>query len=111
MNDTLFKQITLPSGRKKYVPCSVMVDDLPTGIYFVDIRKNVKETASCTYLSQLYKVGEPKQIDLTEICGMHQLAARVMETEEFRKLLSKSHSIAEIVEKTIAIINSFKKEK
>lgn len=111
MNDVIFKQVILPNGRKKYVPCSVAVDDLPTGIYFVDVRKNAVEKASCSYLAQLYKVGEPKEIDLTEICGMHHLASTVMETEEFRKLTRGRCYIAEIVEKTIAIINNFKKEK
>ena len=111
MNDVIFKQIILPNGRKKYVPCGIEVDDLPTGIYFVDIRKHSKETVSCSYLGQLYKVGEPKEIDLTEICGMHHLVNTVMETEDFRKLTRGRCSIAEIVEKTIAIINNLKKEK
>ena len=111
MNDVIFKQVILPNGRKKYVPYGVEVDNLPTGIYFVDIRKHSKETTSCSYLGQLYKVGEPKEIDLTEICGMHHLANTVMETEEFRELTRKRCSVAEIVEKTIAIINNLKKEK
>lgn len=111
MNDVIFKQYVLPNGRKKYVPCGVEVDDLPTGIYFVDIRKEAREKVSCSYLAQLYKVGEPKEIDLTEICGMHNLAHKVMNTEDFRELINKPHSIAEIVEKTIAIINNLKKEK
>lgn len=111
MNDVIFKQVILPSGRKKYVPCSIAVNDLPTGIYFVDVRKHAGEKVSCSYLSQLYKVGEAKEIDLTEICGMHHLASTVMETEEFKELTSKPCSITEIVSKTIAIINNLKKEK
>ena len=111
MNDVIFKQITLPSGRKKYIPCGISETELPTGIYFIDVRKHSKETVSCSYLGQLYKVGEPKKIDLTEICGMHHLASTVMETEEFRELLHRTCSVTEIVEKTIAIINNLKKEK
>lgn len=111
MNDVIFKQITLPSGRKKYVPCSIVIDDLPTGIYFVDVRKNEIEKVSCSYLGQLYKVGEPKEIDLTEICGMHHLANEVIQHEDFIEFMNKSHSTFDIVAKTIAIINSFKKEK
>ena len=84
MNDVLFKQVILPNGRKKYVPCGISEMELPTGIYYIDIRKHCKETVSCSYIGQLYKVGEPKEIDLTEICGMHHLASTVMETEEFR---------------------------
>ena len=110
MNDVLFKQVILPSGRKKYVPCGIYEMELPTGIFFVDIRKNAKEIATGSYISQLYKIGDPKHIDLTELCGLHQLANRVMETKEFRELMSKSCSASEIVSKTIAIINSFKNE-
>lgn len=110
MKDVLFKQIVLPSGKKKYIPCGIGVKDLPTGIYFVDIRKNCKQTTSCSYLGELYKVGDPKAIDLSEICGMHQLTNKVMETEEFRKLLDKPCTLLDVISKTIAIINSFKKE-
>ena len=111
MNDVIFKQYVLPNGRKKYVPCGIEVNDLPTGIYFVDIRNHIKETVSCSYLGQLYKVGEPKEIDLTEICGMHHLASVVMETEEFREFMKKANSTFELVAKIIAIINSLKKDK
>ena len=111
MNDVIFKQYVLHNGRKKYVPCGVEVNDLPTGIYFVDIRKHSKETVSCSYLGQLYKVGEPKEIDLTEICGMHRLANEVIQHNDFREFMNKSHSIFDIVAKTIAIINNLKKEK
>lgn len=109
MNDVLYKQYVLPSGRKKYIPCEVITDSLPTGIYFVDIRKNCKETVSCSHLTNLYKIGEPKVIDLAEVCGMHQLAEKVMETEEFRKLISERCSLSELVAKIIAIVNSFNK--
>lgn len=111
MNDIIFKQKILPNGRKKYVPCSIAVDDLPTGIYFVDVRKNSREKVSCSYLGQLYKVGEPKEIDLTEICGMHHLANEVIQHEDFIEFMNKPHSIFDIVAKTIAIINNLKKEK
>ena len=111
MNDVLFKQVILPNRRKKYVPCSIAVDDLPTGIYFVDIRKHSKETTSCSYLGQLYKVGEPKEIDLTEICGMHRLANEVIQHNDFIEFMNKPHSTFDIVAKTIAIINNLKKEK
>lgn len=111
MHDVLFKQIILPNGRKKYIPCGIYETELPTGIYFVDIRKHAKETASCSYLGQLYKVGEPKEIDLAEICGMHHLAQEVIQHEDFVKFMNEPHSILDIVAKTIAIINSLKKEK
>lgn len=110
MNDVLYKQVILPSGRKKYVPCEIITDSLPTGIYFVDIRKNVKETSSLSYLANLYKISEPKIIDLNEICGMHQLARKVMESDEFRQLISKPYSLEDIVTKIIAIINNFNKK-
>lgn len=109
MNDVLYRQYVLPSGKKKYVPCEVITNSLPTGIYFVDIRKNCKETASCSYLTNLYKLGEPKVIDLTEVCGMHQLTRKIMENDEFIQLTSKPCSLEEVVTKTISIINSFKK--
>ena len=111
MYDVIFKQIILPNGRKKYVPCGIEVNDLPTGIYFVDVRKYSKETVSCSYLGQLYKVGEPKEIDLTEICGMHHLANEVIQHEDFIEFTKKANSTFELVAKTIAIINSLKKEK
>jgi len=109
MNNVLYRQKVLPSGRKKYVPVGVCERELPTGIYFVDVGKNTKSTNSCSYLGELYKIGDPKVINLTEICGMQQLAEKVMETKEFRELISKRCSISEIVAKIIAIINSFNK--
>ena len=111
MNDVIFKQIILPNGRKKYVPYGIEVNDLPTGIYFVDVIKHSKETVSCSYLGQLYKVGEPKEIDLTEICGMHHLANEVIQHKDFIEFTKKANSTFELVAKTIAIINSLKKEK
>lgn len=110
MNDVLYRQKVLPSGKKKYIPCEVITDSLPTGIYFVDIRKNCKETASCSYLTNLYKIGEPKVIDLAEVCGMHQLTRKIMESNEFIQLTRKPCSLEEIVTKVIAIINSFNKQ-
>lgn len=110
MSNVMYKKVVLPSGRNKYVPVGVYERELPTGIYFVDVRKNTKSTSSCSYLGELYKIGDPKVIDLTEICGMQQLAEKVMETKEFRELISNRCSISEIVAKVIAIINSFNKQ-
>ena len=42
MKNVLFKQVIIPNGRKKYVPCGIEETVMPAGMYFVDIRKNSK---------------------------------------------------------------------
>ena len=113
-NNVLYYRQVSKSGKVKYTPCQVLCEpeSMYTGLYYVstDI-PGVKSTTSCQYLGQIYRVGSPKIIDLEEISGLSNLTEKVIHHSDMRELLNKSHSIHDVIAKTIAIINDLNKHK
>jgi hypothetical protein len=69
----------------RYVPFGVCYepDNMPDGIWYVRHREYSKSTTSVPYMQGLFKVGDAKQVDITELCGMEDLCDYIMESKEF----------------------------
>ena len=113
-DNCLYYKSVSKNGKVTYTPCKVLCepDSLYTGLYFVDTHKtSVKSITNCQYLGEIYRVGSPKIIDIEELSGLSILTKDILEHPDMRALLDKSHSIYEVVAKTIAIINDLNKKK
>lgn len=100
-------------GKVTYTPCKVLYEpnSLCTGLYYVDTRKEgIRSTTNCRCLGEIYRVGNPKIIDMEEICGLENLTQDVLEHPDMRKFLDNtSYNKYDLVAKTVAIINDLKK--
>ena len=113
-DNCLYYRTVSKKGKVIYTPCKVLCepDGLYTGLYFVDTHKvGVKSITNCQYLGEMYRVGSPKIIDIEEIGGLSILTDDILHHPDMRALLDKSHSVYEVVAKTIAIINDLNKKK
>ena len=112
-NCLYYKSIS-KNGKVTYTPCKVLCepDSLYTGLYFVDTHKTgVKGITNSQYIGEIFRVGSPKIIDMEELSGLSILTKDILEHPDMRALLDKSHSIYEVVAKTIAIINDLNKKR
>ena len=112
-DNCLYYKSVSKNGKVTYTPCKVIVENsLYTGLYFVDTRKvGIKSIYNSQYLGEIYRVGNPKIIDIRELSGLAILTEDILEHPDMRALLDKPHSVYEIVAKTIAIINDLNKKK
>lgn len=85
----------------RYVPFGVCCepDNMPDGLWYVRHREHGKSTTSIPYLQGLFKVGDAKQVDVTELCGMEDLCGYIMESKDFRDMINygTGYSINDIV--------------
>lgn len=91
----------------RYEPFGIygMYDYLPDGIWYVKHGSHSRSITSFSYLENIYKVGDAKQIDIPEICGMANLAQEVMENDSMQELLAETFtSYQDVIAKTISIL-------
>jgi hypothetical protein len=112
-DNCLYYKSVSKNGKVTYTPCKVIVENsLYTGLYFVDTRKvGIKSIYNSQYLGEIYRIGNPKIIDMEELSGLSILTEDILEHPDMRALLDKPHSTYEVVAKTIAIINDLNKKK
>ena len=105
-DDNVYRCVTTPSGRKKYIPFGLIYDEnyLPDGIWYVRHRDGMYGTASISWLQNMYKVGESSIKDFPKLCGMFDYAEYVLNHPEFKEMIEKPVSLSDIVNKTVALI-------
>lgn len=105
MDNNVYRKV----GPRKYVPFGVKYDEnyLPDGIWFARHGEySHGHTNVDKYLGELFKVGEAKPIDLTEVCGLYNVAEKVMENEGLREMFfGGGVSYHDFICKVIAVIN------
>lgn len=85
----------------RYIPFGICCepDNMPDGIWYVRHKNYSRGMTSISYLEGLFKVGDAKYIDVTEICGMEDLCDYIIDSPEFREVIncSKGYSINDLV--------------
>ena len=114
-NNCLYYKSISKNGKVTYTPCKVFCDPnfLYTGLYYINTRKEgIRYTTRCQYLGEIYRVGNPKIIDMEEICGLENLTQDVLEHPDMRKFLdSKSYNKYDLIAKTVAVLNELNKKR
>lgn len=78
---------------------------LPDGLWYVSHKSGVYATTSMSYLESMYKVGESKHIDMTEICGMKDLTESVLNSDAMLEILNKPDwCVREVVSTAVAVL-------
>lgn len=105
-DDNVYRCVTTPSGRKKYIPFGLRYDEnyLPDGIWYVRHRDGSYGTASVQWLQHMYKVGDSAIKDLPKLCGMFDYAEYVLNHPEFREMTERPVSISDVVNKAVSLI-------
>lgn len=82
--------VYLKNDKGRYIPYGVCYQPeyLPDGIWYVRHTDYGKSTTSVKYLEGLYKMGDVKSIDLTELCGMEDLCDYITRSKEFKELMN-----------------------
>lgn len=105
MDNNIYKKV----GRK-YVPFGCRYDEnyLTDGVWYVKHHESRHSHTNVAYITQLtgiVKVGEcPEQLDLSKILQQHDLAESILEDKRFNELVSKPHTLNELVHKVVNII-------
>src|SRR5574344_625163 len=82
-----------------------MYDYLRDVLGYVKHSSYSRSRTSFSYLENIYKVRDAKQIDIPEICGMANLAQEVMENDSMQELLAETFtSYQDVIAKTISIL-------
>ena len=82
--------VYLKTDRGRYIPYGVCYqpEHLPDGIWYVRHTDYGKSITSVKYIEGLYKVGDSKSIDLTELCGMEDLCEYITNSKEFKETIN-----------------------
>lgn len=82
--------VYLKNDKGRYVPYGVCChpEYLPDGIWYVRHTDYGRSTISVKYLEGLFRVGDAKPVDLTELCGMENLCEYITGSKEFKELMN-----------------------
>lgn len=103
--ETLYRKIrNTQTGSTRYYPVYTTGDTLPDGIWYIHSRPGVRGTTDVNYIAELLRIGDAKDIDITEICGASNIADEVMRDERVQEVWSRSHSLQDIVYATVGVL-------
>ena len=100
----------------RYVPVGIYCGDdrwLPDGIWYVRHHDNVYSMSSLKHLEVIFKTGDAKNVDLTELCGMEDLCDYIMSSQEFKNMMDsdKGFSVSDLVHICVKKLNEKKNGK
>lgn len=110
--DKIYKKV---GGR--YVPIGVHcnIDYLTDGLWYVTSKEYSKGVASIPYIDGIMKVCDrPVAQNLSELCGLHDIAENVLDDPDFRKAVldnKNGYSISDVVHATVAIMKKMADER
>lgn len=83
----------------RYKPIGVCepIDHIPDGIWYVRHKKNSRGLTSMDYIGEMLKVGNSEDITMNTQCGLTDIAEKIMDSNEFRDMMSKGYSLNEMV--------------
>lgn len=86
--------------------------NLPDGIWYVRHKDHSHAITSVPYMQGLFKMGNAKQVDVTEICGMEDLCDYIMDSKEWREMMNdeNGHTLNDLVHLCVAKIVEKSKE-
>ena len=95
MDNNVYKKV----GRK-YKPIGLLVDDhyLGDGFWYVSHGKGTKSITNVNYMAELYHLPYKRgEVDFGESADLHYFTEELMDSQEWRELTSKPHSLMDVV--------------
>lgn len=96
-NDNIY----MKGDNGRYIPFGVCYQPnyLPDGIWYVRHHDHGWASTAVSYMQGLFKVGDAKELDITELCGMEDLCDYIMSSKEYIDTISnsKGYSINDII--------------
>lgn len=84
---------------RKYQPIGACepVNYLTNGIWYIRTKPGSRSLTSVPHIGEAMKIGDAEDISFGEICGLTNIADKILASPEMNELLSKGYSLYDVV--------------